>query len=126
MGPSNEIPGSVWAAIALLTAIVTVLMYIGMVRKINYRIGDDYLYITFLGLAFRRFRLSNIEKVSKKRTAAAEYWCNTLHTSHKVLVIHLKSGLFRQVMITPDNRYIFRTRLEDRIVNKANKELEAK
>ena len=99
----------------MVIALLIVCLYLSLVKTITYRIGGNHLEIKMLGLNVRKFALSNIEKVSKKRTAPAEFWCNTLHTKHKVLVLHLKKGFLRQVMISPENRYIFRSQLEETI-----------
>jgi hypothetical protein len=58
--------------------------------------------------------------VSKRRPKGlAENWCNTIHPSHRMLVLHLNRGLRRNLIITPRNRYVFRTEIE-KLLGKEN------
>jgi hypothetical protein len=78
-----------------------------------YQITARHLKITLFGLGLRRIRLSDIQAVSKRRpTGWAENWCNTVRSSHRMLVIRRNGGLRKFIMISPKNRYVFKVDLE--------------
>jgi hypothetical protein len=84
--------------------------------QLTYQLGRSELRIRLWGLTLRRVAFADMERVSKPRRrhrpSACENWSNSLDGSHRGLLIHRKSGWFRKILITPDNRYEFRTRLE--------------
>jgi hypothetical protein len=96
-----------------LGSLLSVLFVCWLVTYINYRVGSRHVKITLFGLCFRRIPLSHIASVSKRRgSGLAENWWNTLHPSHRTLVIRRHRGWPRNVVITPKNRYIFKAELE--------------
>lgn len=84
--------------------------------QLRYQIGRSQLRICLWGVTLRRVPLEDIEKVSKPRRRHSrigyENWTNTLDGTHRELVIHRRTGLFRKLLVSPSNRYEFRKRLE--------------
>jgi hypothetical protein len=100
---------AVFSALGLLVA---AFVLVWLLRYIDYRISPTHLKIKLLGLTLRRVSLDAIESVSKRRgSGLAEHWWNTLKPSHRMLIIRRKRGLIRNLVITPRNRYTFRTEL---------------
>jgi hypothetical protein len=83
--------------------------------KVHYRIGSRHVKITLFGIPIRRINLANIARVSKRQPRFAENWSNTLRPSHRTLTIIRNSGLRRHIVITPKNRYIFISDLQNAI-----------
>jgi hypothetical protein len=91
-----------------------------MVTHVHYHITPRHLKVTLFRIPLRRVRISNIASVSKRRAGGlAENWWSTLRPNHRSLVIRRKRGLIKNVVITPRNRYVFKTELE-RAVQRAN------
>ena len=86
-----------------------------LVASINYRLSSTHLLIYCLGIPVRRFALKDMTSISKRRRFRAEFWINTLGLKHRKLVIRRESGLFREIVITPRYRYVFRKQLEDAV-----------
>src|SRR6266566_511520 len=80
--------------------------------RLRYRITERHLKVTLFGVCLRRIHLSDIERVSKRPVNRAEKWHNTLRPAHRVLVIRRRHGWFRDFVITPKNRYVFKSELE--------------
>jgi hypothetical protein len=77
-------------------------------RQLHFRIGSRHLKVMFFGIPIRRIALNNIAYASKREPKGiAERWYSTFKTSHRLLVIERKNGLFKYVGITPQNRYVF-------------------
>jgi hypothetical protein len=84
--------------------------------RLQYRIGRDHLKISVLGITLRRVALSDIKRISKRHPGGfAEYWYSTTRPKHRTLALQLNSGLRKTIMITPRNRYIFMTDLQNAI-----------
>ena len=77
-----------------------------------YVLTRRHLKVTLFGLCLRRIRLADIDSVSKRQAHWAEKWYNTLKPSHRSLVIRRRRGWFKDFVITPKNRYVFKTELE--------------
>ena len=88
------------------------LVLIALALRLRYVVTDTHLEVRLFGLPVRRLRLTNIDRVSKRQSRRAERWVNTLRPSHRILVIRRRTGWLREFIITPTNRYVFRTELE--------------
>ena len=88
-----------------------------LVTQIHYRIGSTHVKILLFGLTLRRISLGDIKHVSKRKPkqTSAEYWCSTFKTNHRMLTILRNSGLRRALVITPRNRYVFLSDLQNAI-----------
>ncbi|MBI4658834.1 MAG: hypothetical protein HY735_08325 [Verrucomicrobia bacterium] len=87
-----------------------------LVTCIRYHITPRHFKITLFGICLRRIPLGDIESVTKRHPVGwSENWWNTFHPSHRMLVIRRHRGLFRSIVITPRNRYVFKTNLEKAI-----------
>jgi len=85
--------------------------------RLRYRITERHLKVTLFGVCLRRIHLSDIERVTKRPVNRAEKWHNTLRPAHRVLVIRRRHGWFRDFVITPKNRYVFKSELEQAMTN---------
>ena len=100
----------VFCALALL---VTILVAMGVMTRIRYRIGSRHVKVLLFGICIRRVALVNVESVSKRPGAGwIERWWSTMHPSHRLLFIRRKRGLVKNFAITPKNRYVFKSDLE--------------
>ena len=99
------------AASLILTVSLTGLGLLAML-SMSYQITQAHLVISILGLPLRRIKLSTIVSVSKRRRYRAELWLSTWQVSHRKLVIRRDRGWFRELVITPKYRYVFRKALE--------------
>jgi hypothetical protein len=107
------------AVFCALGLMVGILMFVALMSRVRYRIGSRHIKVILFGLVLRRVSLSNIESVSKRRAEGlAEHWWSTVRPKHRMLVLRRRKGLFRNFVITPKNRYIFKADLE-RAVDRA-------
>lgn len=87
---------------------ILLLLLFWCMTQIHFRIGSRHLKVLFFGLTIRRVSLNNIAYVSKREPKGiAERWYSTLKTSHRLLTVERKRGLFKNFCITPQNRYVF-------------------
>jgi hypothetical protein len=100
----------VFSALGLLLG---VFLFLWMITRIRYRIGSRHVKVILFGVCLRRVALANIDSISKRPGQGwTEHWWSTTHPKHRVLVIRRRRGLFKNFVITPKNRYIFKTDLE--------------
>jgi hypothetical protein len=93
-----------------------VILILWMTTRLQYYVGNQNLRILFFGLTLRKIPLTDIKRISKRRPSRpAEYWYNTLQPSHRLLAIQRNSGLRKFIVISPRNRYIFLTELQNAI-----------
>ena len=83
-----------------------------LASRLRYVLTERHLKVTLFGLRVRRIRLTDIDSVSKRQTRWAEKWFNTLKPAHRMLVIRRRRGWLKEFIITPKNRYVFKTELE--------------
>jgi len=100
------------AVFILLGATAVCGVVVLLARQMRYAITDRHLKVTLFGVSLRRVKLADIDSVSKRRANRAERWCNTLHTSHRALVVRRRRGWLKDFIITPSNRYVFKSELE--------------
>jgi len=96
-------------AVALIALI---LAYLGIIPLIRYRITSRWLLITLLGVPLRWVSLTNIRFITDHCKEAAEHWPNTHNPKTRTLVIRKRHGLFRNLVITPYKRFVFKAELE--------------
>lgn len=107
----------VWAVPGAWLLIVVAVFW-GMPR-VDFRVGSTAVVVEWMGFALRRIPLSDINRVSKRLKGKPEVWRNTLNGNHRMLVLYRKSGR-RPVVITPQNRYVFRNELEANLKSTAS------
>lgn len=84
-----------------------------LITRVTYQITPRHIRILLLGTTIRRIAIATIESVSKRRgPGLSENWWSTLSPKHRLLVIRRQRGLFRNVILTPRNRYAFKFELE--------------
>ena len=92
------------------------LFVVWLQTKISYRIGSKHLKILCCGLVLRRINLTDIKRISKRNPGGlAEYWYSTTRPKHRTLAIQRHTGLRKTIMITPRNRYVFMSDLQNAI-----------
>ena len=101
------------AVFIALGVLLSAFFFVWLMTRIRYRIGSRHVKVLLFGICIRRVALTSIDSVSKRRgDGLAEHWWSTMKPKHRILVIRRKRGLCRNFVITPKNRYIFRTDLE--------------
>lgn len=84
-----------------------------LMTRLRYQISRRHFKITFFGITLRRISFEQIDYVTKRRPAGlAENWSNTPRPSHRMLIIRLRRGLRRNLIVTPRNRYVLKANLE--------------
>src|ERR1051325_6542186 len=101
-----------WAVLLVVWALAGGGVAIVLGRQLRYAVTARHLQVRLFGFCVRRIPFSEIVRVSKRQTRRAEKWCNTLRGSHRMLVIRRRRGWFRDFIITPKNRYVFKAELE--------------
>src|SRR2546425_10771718 len=96
----------------LLGAVASAGMLGALASRLRFVLTGRHLKVTLFGLCLRRIRLADIDSVSKRQARRAEKWYNTLKPSHRMLVIRRRRGWFKDFIITPKNRYVFKAELE--------------
>jgi hypothetical protein len=96
----------------LLGAAALAGLLVALASRLRYVLTGRHLKVTLFGVCLRRIRLADIDSVSKRQGHWAEKWFNTLKPSHRMLVIRRPRGWFKEFIITPKNRYVFKAELE--------------
>lgn len=96
----------------LVALIVAVLLAIPLIR---YQITSRWLLITLLRVPLRWVSLSNIRFVSDHCREPYEPWPNTHNPATRTLFIRKRRGLFRNLLITPHKRFVFKAELDKAI-----------
>lgn len=104
-----------WVLTGVLGVASMIGLWAALKLRMTYHIGRTSLRIKVLGFTVRRISLDDIERVDKPRRdlrwIETEYWCNSFDTSHRLLVVHRRRGLFKRIAISPLHRYEFRRSL---------------
>jgi len=106
------------ALLILLSVIAGGGLFILLALQLQYVITQHHLKVVLFGLCIRRIRISDIDYVSKRQAKWAEKWYNTLHPTHRILVIHRRRGWLKDFVITPRNRYVCKAELERALAGK--------
>ena len=99
-----------WFILLACLLLSGLLMYLAL--QVRYRIGDDSLEITLFGICLRRIAFSSIRRVARVRNGWCELWPNTLKPGRRIVVVELRSGWPRHIMITPRQPFAFKGELE--------------
>jgi hypothetical protein len=100
------------AAVVLLWLMLIVMLLV-MLKSINFRVGSKYFMVTLLGVPIRWIRIDNIRTIHTRRVRFAERWHNViLPHPDRALVIEKRRGLIKQLLITPEQRYVFKAELD--------------
>jgi hypothetical protein len=106
------------AVFSALGILILLLLLVWMASFIRYRITHSHLQVLLFGIPLRRIPLGQITGISKRRPNNwSERWYNTTNFSHRILVIRRSKGIFKNLVITPKNRYVFKTDLERAMQN---------
>lgn len=107
-----------------LGVLVSIMVFMWLVTRVRYRIGSKHVKVLILGLPIRRLAIAKIESISKRvGDGLAEHWWSTFRPKHRLLVLRRRRGIVKNFVITPKNRYVFKTDLEramQRVARKAN------
>jgi hypothetical protein len=108
------------AVFSALGFLILLLLLAWIATRIRYRITHSHLQVLLFGLPLRRIPLGQITGISKRRPNTwswSERWYNTTKAAHRALVIRRSKGIFKNLVITPKNRYVFKTDLERAMQN---------
>jgi hypothetical protein len=111
-GPKPQITTMRELAITFLFVLAGLVLLALSVNTVNYRITARSLVITWLGLPVRWVRLSNIKQITSQRVFWAEKWVNSFSPGNRYLLIQKRSGLIKNLVITPKNHFVFKADLE--------------
>ena len=92
---------------------VATLMAVLAIYRTTYRVTESHLVIRVFGVPIRRIALQRIRRYVRERDALAELWVNRLMPGRRTLIIELKDGLFRQIVISPRLPDVFRHELSE-------------
>jgi len=96
-----------------LGVLLGIFAFVWLVSRVRYRIGSRHMKVFVLGVRLRRISLDSIESISKRAGDGwVERWWSTFHPKHRMLILRRRRGLFRNVAITPRNRYVFKSELQ--------------
>lgn len=98
--------------IGAISFVATVMVVLAIYRT-AYRVTETHLQIRVFGIPVRRIALQRIRRYVRERDMLAELWVNSLMPGRRTLVIELKDGFFRQVVISPRLPYVFRHELSE-------------
>lgn len=102
------------AILATFAIVVVLVFFFWMMSQIYYRIGSRHLKIMLWGIPVRKYSLTSIIHVTKRRPKGlAAHWYNTIKPSHRLLTIERSRGLIKFICITPRNRYVFMADLKN-------------
>lgn len=94
--------------------IVLVVLLYG-ISRINYHIDNQYLRIRLGRMTFRKFAINDIGDARVWYSHWAESWTNTLYpptVSKKSVTIYRRTGMFKKVLISPDDPAEFVERIK--------------
>ena len=97
--------------------IIFTIIILVTIPLIDFQVNSKYIAIKLLGVYLRKIPLSDIRRVSKQLKGKPEIWRNTLRANHRMLVLYRYKNL-RPIIITPQNRYVFRKEIEYAIAKK--------
>ena len=97
--------------------IIFTIIILFTIPLIDFQVNSKYIAIKLLGVCLRKIPLSDIRRVSKQLKGKPEIWRNTLRANHRMLVLYRYKNL-RPIIITPQNRYVFRKEIEYAIAKK--------
>jgi len=95
----------------LISAVV--LFFLATVGTIAYRITDSALEVHILGRAIRRIPLADIEEVHRRGALIHENWSSLRFWNG--VTIRRRSGLLRNLVISPDDPDGFVERLQEKL-----------
>ena len=94
-------------------ALLGLALLVCSIFTIRYRVTPRHLKITWLWfIPVRLIGLRNVKYVSAKQVFWAENWWNTFNIRNRTLVITKRTGLFKEVVITPRNPFVFKAQIE--------------
>jgi len=98
--------GLVVGGVSLLAALIVI-----AVLAVNYRVTARYLQVTWFGLPIRWVRLDKVRNIGTTSVFWAEHWPNTFQVGNRRLVIRKRGLIFKNLVITPKNPFVFRAEL---------------
>lgn len=96
--------------IGAISSVATFMVVLAIYRT-TYRVTETHLQIRVFGVPIRRIALARIRRYVRQRDFFCEFWVNRLMPGRRILIIELKDGLFRHVVLTPRLPYVFRHEL---------------
>ena len=104
-----------WALIGGVVAAWLLLIFVllFLLGRVSYRVTRKHLQIRVLGVPVRRVRLDNIRNVHMRKVWCLEKWHNMLFpTMDRIVIIEKRRGLIKRMLITPEQRYVFKSEMD--------------
>jgi hypothetical protein len=106
----RHLDGSTLTAVVVAAWLLLVLILLICLRSVSYRVGRKHLKILVAGVPVRRVRLDNIRNIHTRKVRCLERWHNMLFpTADRLVVIEKRRGLLKRILITPEQRYVFKS-----------------
>lgn len=93
-----------------LAALILAVLLI--IPTIKYRVTENNLVISALGVPVRWVSLKNIRYLTDHSTKVSEPWPNCYTTLGRTLFIRKRRGILRTLMISPIKRFVFKAEVE--------------
>ncbi len=111
MGGAEALSGEWSWATAGLGVLVFLGIGLALVRMVHYRLSRHEFEVLLGGMVVRRVYLKDIEMVATGGRFPAEYWPSRHCLRGGCLTIGRKRGLFRKVVVTPEDPEAMRVNL---------------
>jgi hypothetical protein len=98
--------------IGAISFVATVIVVLAIYRT-TYRVTETHLQIRVFGIPVRRIALQRIRRYVPHAGILCELWVNRLMPGRRTLVIELRDGLLRRVVLSPRLPYVFRHELSE-------------
>jgi hypothetical protein len=98
--------------IGAVSFVATVMVVLAIYRT-TYRVTGTHLQIRVFGIPVRRIALQRIRRYVRDHGLFSELWVNRLMPGRRTLVLELRDGLFRHVVISPRLPFVFRHELSE-------------
>jgi hypothetical protein len=104
-------------AVIVLAMLLTAVLLLGAasIGSIRCAIGTDAVEVRVLGRVVRRVRLAEIESVDRRGAIVNESWSGPRFWN--AVTLRRRRGLFRNVIVTPDDPDRFVAELTERLRN---------
>src|SRR5262245_58610771 len=104
-------------AVLLLAMILTAVLLLGAasIGSITCSLGADAVEVRVLGRVVRRLRLADIESVDRRGALVSESWSGPRFWN--AVTLRRRRGLFRNVIVTPDDPDRFVAEVTERLGN---------
>jgi hypothetical protein len=98
--------------IGAISFVATVIVVLAIYRT-TYRVTETHLVIRVFGIPVRKIALRRIRRYVPDHGLFSELWVNRLMPGRRKLVLELRDGLLRHVVLSPRLPFVFRHELSE-------------